>query len=252
MKKLLTTFVIILLMGFTVFPSIQANASYEIVEVISELWGKEGSRQSIKLTLEETEEVKELFNTMIERIDSTGSMDELTDIITNTLLKLNKFNIFVDLDVESLSNFIINYYRLLEITKTNNINSEFINYLCLFIGHTEDITLDLNVPFCLGECIAQIATIVEYFSFLLGRLIWFVCSMFILYGILKPLRFMNYISCHETSFFSIGLLGIKKGKDVYLDNILGYSGIKITFIYQNAFLPPDEESYFLGTAIAFK
>lgn len=252
MNKILVTFVAFLFIGITIYPSVQANTNFEMVEVITEISGREGVKHVVTLTQDEVEEIKEIFYSMIEKAYVFNSIEEVTDILTDTILKLNKYGLLAGINGEEFVNFIEKYFKLTKIISTNINDENFNNFLCLFIGHTDEITLDLNIPFCLGEFIAQIAFIVEHLSFLLGRIFWIMCSMFILYGILKPLRFMNYISLSETSFLSIGLLGIKKGKDINLDHIFGYTGIKITFIYENAFFPPDEESFFLGTAISYQ
>lgn len=144
-QKVLTIAVIILFIGISVAPSINANLSKEkdLVEFTIELCGLKTGKEKVKLTRGEAEKVESLFDSIGQRMKNIETSEESEKIFKEAVLELDRFGLLGSLSVKQAQRLIFSVHktpiiRVLE--KTHNKNSisldENENLFCLMTGKT--------------------------------------------------------------------------------------------------------------------
>ncbi|UCF12920.1 MAG: hypothetical protein JSW06_01350 [Thermoplasmatales archaeon] len=265
-KKSLAFAVILLFIGLAFAPSINANVSKasqedELVKITTEVCGLNGGKQTIKLTQDEMEEVKALFDSIREKLDATESREEGEDIFKEAVLELDKYGLLGDLSIKQAQRLVTGGYQNIRIMKilrrmidgNQNINNS--SLLCLTAGHATN-------SFIIGPLVflSLIGILFPVFSNL-----WvFIFTYFPLapFGLMV---FGDYSIGQHAVFYpaegwirTIGLTGFKKwdGKfygqllriDILLGGLflggIGFTGLRINYGFLNTF--------FLGSTLILK
>ena len=249
-KKILTIGIILLFIGLTLAPSINANKCKNsgMVEYTIELYGLRGGKRLIKLTQDEANDLELLFDDFQNKLINIESRAEAKEIVSYTLSELNKYGFLGDLSIKQVQRLIFSGFdrQILLSRLIEKIGDEFnfwnTNLLCLVGGYCENV-----------EFIRMSGYLIRHPNFL---------NLFIypLY-IMVPLKLMSVVQFGSHSYFfegptntnyakgivsCIGLLGprlwigeIKGTADVLSGQlfyggweryigIIGYNGIQIT------------------------
>jgi len=112
MKKLISAIVILLFIGLAFAPSINANVGKEeLVEFTTEVCGLNGGKQTVKLTQQQADEVKELFDSINMRLNATKSKGEAEEIFKDAVVQLDKYGLLGGLSVKQAQKLVIGGYQ---------------------------------------------------------------------------------------------------------------------------------------------
>jgi len=147
LRKYLAVVVILLFIGLAFAPSINANVSKEsLVEFTTEICGLNGGKQTVKLTLEEAQEVEDLFDSIRERLNATESRGEAEEIFKEAVVELDKYGLLGGLSIKQAQRLVTGgqpnsrFMKILE--KMSDIyKSIFDNYnnvFCSIAGKSDD------------------------------------------------------------------------------------------------------------------
>jgi len=102
LKKLLAAGVIVLFLGLACAPSINANVSKEseLVEITTEVFGLNGGKHTVQLTLDEVEEVDRLFEDLRCKFNKSKTTKEIIKIFNETVVELNKYGLLGGLTIQ--------------------------------------------------------------------------------------------------------------------------------------------------------
>ncbi len=157
MKKLISVTVILLFIGLSFAPSINANVSKEeLVEFTTEVCGLNGGKQTVKLTQQQADEVEALFDSIREQLNTTESREEAEEIFKNVVVELDKYGLLGGLSIKQAQKLVVNGYqdsRTMKIperiiSKFQNNNS---NYFCLIVGATNGTNFDSQLELLFGR-----------------------------------------------------------------------------------------------------
>ncbi|UCD13236.1 MAG: hypothetical protein JSW60_06675 [Thermoplasmatales archaeon] len=159
MKKYLAVAVILLFIGVSFAPSINANISKEMVEFTTEICGLDGGKQTVKLIREEAEEVDVLFKSIRERLNETETREEAEEIFKEAVVELDKYGLLGGLSVEQARQIVtVNYenHKLMELLKTiyqkyKGAIDENRNLLCFIAGTTNRTNFDSQLELFCGR-----------------------------------------------------------------------------------------------------
>ncbi|UCD14202.1 MAG: hypothetical protein JSW60_01970, partial [Thermoplasmatales archaeon] len=190
-KKGLTVGVIFLFIGVAFASSINANIFEEsdLVEFTAEACGNPGAKHTVKLTKQQAEEVKTLFNSIRKRLIESDSRKETVEIFKEAVVDLDKFGLLGGLSVKQAQKLVTGSYQNMRTTKFlekmyNNFQTSIEkneNWFCLIAGRTTN-------------------------TFFEGRMSWFFWS-FILWILENQIKFVPFfIIVVFLIFFALGTL----------------------------------------------
>jgi len=273
-KKYIVVAVILSFIGLAFAPSINANISKEeLVEFTTEICGLNGGKQTVKLTQQQADEVKELFDSINMRLNTTDSREQVEEIFKDTVVELDKYGLLGELSVKQAQKSISGLLKFsncigkLESLPTKvSLNNEtgFDNRICLLFADIDGMIGDYTLPwfivassFFIGSLFAELVLSTHYGPFIVhiitkwAEFMWRLFKITWIRAEYKLMRFLCLVQtiCSEISMFSIGLDGIKGGNRILKHRervgIVGFTGIKIlnekSDIYSNA--------YYLGCAL---
>lgn len=181
-SKSLVFSVILLFIGVTIAPSInftvvKASNDNNLVEVTTQACGIKGyGNTTVKLTREQASEVKQLFNSIKNSLDSARTKDETIAIFNQAVIELNTYGLLGGLSVEQAQKLVngLSQHLLMknlhkELSKSY-IVSTYQNYNCHVVGNT-------TTTYPLG-CIGFIATRIPFLYFIFD----FFTILYYLYG----------------------------------------------------------------------
>ena len=263
--------VVLILIGVAVQPSVATvqpeNNDVEYFDVITEFVGLE-KNYTTQLTKEEIKRLDELFDSISNNLNKSGSFEKNIDIFKEAIIELNSFGLLGDIGIDEAEKLVTNYYQnpklMKNLKRVYNIEkgalNEDKNIFCLIAGEATGLLFISSF----GEFLALLmfeSTIFVlynlgfmpfYFSLLLAFCVY---SYNIMIGIFIPFCLARSISFYKTlgEIITYGLLGRKywEGKIVgkfdtliYEDiGVIGFTGIKIQILtYPNV--------YFIGSALS--
>jgi hypothetical protein len=109
MIKHLSVVVILSLISLAIAPRINANMKGEFVEFTTEISGLNNGKYLVKLTQRQANEVKELFDSIRERLNTAVTKEELDEIFKNAFFELNKFGLLGGLSIKQVKNIRLQY-----------------------------------------------------------------------------------------------------------------------------------------------
>lgn len=275
MKKLLVVGVIVLFLGLSVAPSINANINNdsELVEITTEICGMGGGKHTVQLTKEEAEEVDRIFENIRGKLNTTDSREEAEKIFNEAIMELNRYGLLGGLSVKQVQ-WIFSFYNAIQRYIDINVMSENENYLCLIAGKATNIRF-FGLPYRL---ISFISTLIRGFVPDLFYVLYFIMGeLSVLYSII-PLKLGGHIAfgyylwawehagdIYPSSgwVYTLGLNGVKDWSDSFyghisilsiprtisrLDEFIGATH----FIGLNINNAESEETFFIGTALRVK
>ena len=147
-KNGLVVGVILLFIGVAVQPGIAIvqpeDINKEYIEVTTEIFGIPGQNNTVKLTIEEAEEIEVFYDSIRERLNKTKTREEAEGIFKDAVIELHKFGLLGRLSVKQAHKlvtrghwnsrnmkFLENIYSIPE-----NNSDEMDNKFCLLIGNT--------------------------------------------------------------------------------------------------------------------
>jgi len=255
-KKLISVAVILLFIGLAFAPSINADVGKEeLVEFTTELCGLNGSKQTVKLTQQQADEVEALFNSIREQLNATESREEAEDIFKDAVMELDKYGLLGGLSIKQAQRLVVGDYLnqkskqyFKDIKSTNLADKNDSNYLCLILG-SSDLTSIIG-PFTFLSLL--------YFAFLWSK--YMVISTLIMYILLFLCMTFGKIEFFESiaNFIlnNLGNLLVIKGKLLlYLTILVHFIPIKfgsiVTFGFPNIAYPYGDDSPAEGEIFTF-
>jgi hypothetical protein len=174
--KTLVFGIVLLFLGLAFPPSINANIEEnEFVLFTTEICGLNSDKQTVKLTQQEADEVKEILNLISERLNNTVSREESENIFKEAVLKLDEYDLLGALSVKQAQRLVTGDFRNSRVikvlenfySKNQMINDNKSNYLCLIAGRATYIS-----------CSGLIQTALTTFFHALSFLAFFIYSIF--------------------------------------------------------------------------
>jgi hypothetical protein len=249
LRKGLVVGIILLFVGVAIAPNInlsvvKASKDSELIEVTTQACGIKGyGDTTVKLTREQAREVKQLFDSIKNSLDTARTKDETITIFNQAVIELNTYGLLGGLTVEQAQKLVNGPYQYSIMKKLHKelsecqTTSEYENYNCLVVGNT-------TVTYTLG-CIGFILTRIPF-----------------LYGILFGMPiYSRPFQAFGPVVFGVCHFSVKKGNHIYApsegwieaDGKLGKTNFSGSF-YGNirsfsdaiAGLPPDSTTYYIG------
>lgn len=124
------------------FSSVVAKVSVddELVDFDVEFCGL-GTRQTVKLTQQEAEEVDLLFDDIEQRLSEVETREEAEIIFKDAVVELDKFGLLGGLSVRQAQQLIVggnvrqNFLKRIDEMDEESLDDETANYFCLIVGH---------------------------------------------------------------------------------------------------------------------
>jgi hypothetical protein len=150
-KKGLAVSAILLFIGVAVAPSINhivvtASQDNDLVEVTTQACGIKGyGDTTVKLTREQASEVKKLFESIRNRMDSARTEEETIAIFNQAVVELNSFGLLGGLSVEHAQQLVNGFNQYLIVKNLPKevsscyASSEYKNYNCHVVGNATNI-----------------------------------------------------------------------------------------------------------------
>jgi len=138
--------VIVLLLGVSILPIINAEVSInkaEFVEISTELFGFENpASYTIQLSKEDSDKIDKIFEEIDAKLDSSETIDETIEIYDWAILELDKYRLFGDTSIEEVRKIVLGpYYNKIKaermdkiLSKYNKIFDDSTNSNCLING----------------------------------------------------------------------------------------------------------------------
>ena len=199
MKKLISATVILLFIGLAFAPSINANNQSDFVEFTTEVCGLNGGKKTVKLTQQQADEVKELFDSINMRLNATKSREGAEEIFKDAVVELDKYGLLGGLSVNQAQRLVTGGFYNSKLIKTiekriknNHIYSENVDFFCLITGKTNN-TIFIPIGKIISNNILSSISYLWYFlenhGFNLGRNFFYTITMSLLmFQLLYPLR----------------------------------------------------------------
>lgn len=202
--KGLTVAVIILFIGLAIQPSINANTKQsEFVEITTKVYGLNGGKHTVKLTQQEADEVKEIFNSIREKLNNTESKEESEEIFKEAVVELDRYGLLGGLSVKQAQKLVIGGYQnsragkflekignRYEYMSDNNSNA-----LCLIAGET--INTFVFGPSTILRVLLMLPLYITSWFFVIS------CDFLRLLGLERLSNFLWHIGCFVDHFFMI-------------------------------------------------
>ncbi len=262
MKKLISVTVILLFIGLSFAPSINANVGKEeSVEFTTEVCGLNGGKQTVQLTQQQAEEVEVLFNSIREKLNATESREDAEEIFKEAVIELDKYGLLGGLSIKQAQRLVTsgNYNPRLEkaLEKTSMDLRVKRNFCCLLAGNTDYTNFN-----------GFLSNLFLLLSFLFIGLDVFVILWMISYYFtnLFPISFGQTISLGVQGtqwtypangwVYSIGIIGVRQWEgDIIgnirqgiLDDLIGITGFVGIKIYDNS----ANDIFYIGFACRVK
>jgi len=257
--------IVILFIGLAFTSSSTGNSTNnEFVEITTVLCGMKSIQpQTVKLTHQESLEIKKILEDTIDKLDKAITIEETVTIINTAVEELESHGLLGSMSSNHIQKMIaIVYQKVLGLRilyqrdsrLKNTVARDSLNRFCLLATH---IT---GLDYTEKGILVSMARTFGTFLFMLGayslifqdfRILGFssmiIGLLLVYYSLLKPLRWMNTIDVRSgvESLFSVGLLGIQRDTNISL--IEGFTGIKIGFKYDRILRP--NECFYLGFAL---
>jgi len=222
-NKLSTTMLILLFIGMSLVPMIEAEPQFEdeYVEVTTEFIGLNQDLSTTRLTRTEVEDLHRLCEQYEDKIKKVSTKTEMRHIFTQILYELNNYGL-----LHRSINPIKFFRGIQHLTRERN-SEAYSNLLCFVYFRVNEILLaEVNI----GPAFA----LSEYFRLKeLERLE----QMFSNIHFYNPIRLMNFIMIHNDDYdkdfniYSLGLLGLQNNPCQVSDFLVlfGFFGIIIDF-----------------------
>lgn len=238
-KKILSIGIILLFIGLTLAPSINANITKdsELFKVTTEICGLDGEKQTVQLTKEEAEEVEQLFSDIERRLDEVEAREEAVEIFNEAIVEFEKYGLLGSLSVEQVQELMVDEYSkeqaplLFEtMNHEKNVPEYQHNLCCIVSGKVYD-----------GYASSIISTIGYFLTILkISSLFGFIQLLgffLILIGefalIAFPFSILKGITLFSANLTSLGFFGYKKHTlppNSGTGKIFGFNGFKLTNI----------------------
>lgn len=261
-KKGITITTIFLLISLAFAPSIHANipkgaANEDLVEITIEICGISGKKsQTMKLTKEDAEAVRQLFNDIKVKLKIASTRIEAIELFNEAIVALHEHDLLGDLSIRQAQKVVTGRYENpLIIRFVERINSkhqirgevDYINLFCLIAAYMNKYCENYCLSYWLAVYLENIFFSTYNFGYLILAIILFGYSVF------HPIRKLNNIVNEynsETTMLTLGLLGLKDSTS--FEEIFGFTGIKVTFNIFTAFDIEDFSAFYLGFAVWVK
>jgi hypothetical protein len=144
MKNVFTSIgIIISFLVIAIAPSINANMQRDFVELTTEVCCLNSSKQTVKLTQQQADEVEELFDSLREQLNTTESREEAEGIFKDAVVELDKYGLLGGLSVKQAQRLALRNYKRSRFTNQLNLQKNSIdkgkkNYMCLIYGKTDN------------------------------------------------------------------------------------------------------------------
>ena len=249
-KILIGSIIAVAIILLSSFSSVVGKVSTdnELVEFEVEFSGL-GKKHTVKLTQQEADEVELLFDDIEQRLSEVQTREEAEVIFKEAVVELDKYGLLGGVSLRKAKRLVAGNFDLKHFKSIKNnfeqkmSDSENLNLFCL-IAVSAYLSIDLNIWYII------------YFFYLLSTnmgihispSIELIGTFFGIYSQIKPFHIINWIVLYSESYFTIGLLGIKRGNDT-LAMIEGFTGIKIVrkLVASQPFFM--YECFYLGTAL---
>jgi len=254
-KKELAIVFILLFIGFSIAPSINANVSKdsELFEITTEICGLNGEMNTVHITKEKAEEVEQLINDIERRLNKVETKEKAVEIFKEAIIELDEFYLLNGLSVNHLERVVdrcnsisklvgfLNRFFMNEIRAENDVN----NILCL-------VSTRVINPYSVWLGIAYGLAVLAVGGVSIP--VWVISALFG-YTMLKPFcLFLTIFARPNTLLFlypevlsynSIGLFGIKRGGE--WGTMFGFTGLKITILKEDF---SSYDQWYFGFALA--
>ena len=176
-SKALAIGVIVLLLGVSIVPIINAEVSFnkaEFVEISTELFGFENpTSYTIQVSKEDSDKIDKIFEEIDAKLDSSKTIDETIEIYDWAILELDKYGLFGDISIEEVRKIVLGpYYNKIKaermdklLSKYNRIFDDSTNSNCLINGiilHNPSGHLDYCPMGIIQTLISTFITIFHY------------------------------------------------------------------------------------------
>jgi hypothetical protein len=235
LRKVIGIGIGLLLISVTLAPSIdfivvKASDENTLTVVTSEVYGIEGvGETTVPLTKQQYQHLKQYLVDFNARLNQTSSREEIGLMFKEAVVELNRYGLLPrGLSVERAQKAVLGerFNPIVQNFLKKIPSSDVINLLCYFFAHTY---------FAFEDTIWILIEVLTAFLFYRYdlKIFRFLSSLIFDYSQFKPFRFMNRvwvagpgIGGITYSYFTLGLLGIRRGSDDF-STAYGFSGIKL-------------------------